>query len=142
MCEVPQNKIRSLSCIMSQLFLSMVILPHLAHPRQGTARGYHSICDMRLCEPATSPYRMKDICDQIPLTLEGLPLDETGYHQTCYKSFTGKLGGLKVSETSISGESSSSSIEDSLRRLKSSQISLKGLGVSSCLQISAFSVTK
>uniref|UniRef100_UPI00358F5BAA uncharacterized protein n=1 Tax=Myxine glutinosa TaxID=7769 RepID=UPI00358F5BAA len=74
---------------------------------------------MRLCEAATSPYRMKDIRDQIPLTLEGLPLDKTGYHQNCYKSFSGKLDCLQVSTASLSGESSSSSIKDSLRHLKS-----------------------
>ena len=81
----------------------------------------HSICDMRLREAATSPYRMKEICDQIPLALEGLHLDAAGYHQNCYKRFTRNLGCLQAaSEVSTSGASSSTSlIKDSLRKHKS-----------------------
>ena len=79
----------------------------------------HDIRDLRLSEPVTSPYRMNNICDKIPSTLEGLPLKTTGYHQNCYKNFTMNLGRLKNSKASGSSESSSSQIKVSLRHHKS-----------------------
>ncbi len=85
----------------------------------------HSIRDMRHCEAASSPYRMMDICEQIPLTLDDLPLDTIGYHQNCYKSFTGKIDRLQVSKASTSGESSSLK-KDSLRDVKSLSIQSEG----------------
>ena len=84
----------------------------------------HSIRDMRLCEAASSPYRMTNICEQIPLTLENLPLDTIGYHQNCYKSFTGKIDCLQVSKASTSGESSLKKY--SLCHLKSLSIQSEG----------------
>lgn len=72
----------------------------------------------RLNEASSSPYHMTDIWDQIPSTLEGLDEETTGYHQNCYKSFTGNLHRLQVSKASLSGEPPSS-IKDSLRHLKS-----------------------
>lgn len=41
------------------------------------------------------------VCEQIPLTLEDLSLDTTGYHQYCYKSFTGKIDLLQVSQRHV-----------------------------------------
>ncbi len=95
---------------------------------------------MRHCETASSPYRMMDICEQIPLTLDDLPLDTIGYHQNCYKSFTGKIDHLQVSKASTSGESSSLK-KDSLRDVKSLSIQSEG-APRRCFPISAFSVTK
>ena len=78
----------------------------------------HDIRDLRLNEPVTSPYCMNDICDQIPLSMEGLPLKITGYHQNCYKQFTMNLDHLKKFNDSGSSESSSSQIKISLRQHK------------------------
>ena len=64
----------------------------------------HNICDMRLCEPADSPSHMKDICDQIPLTLAGLSLNTTGYHRKCYQKFTKNLYLLQASKFSNYGK--------------------------------------
>lgn len=118
--EVPPKRIRSITCILhvsTSEYGHFIMLGKCKGGANEKLSYLHSVRDMRLCETATSPYRMKDICDQIPLTLEGLSLDKTGYHQNCYKTFTGKLDRLKVSKASTSGESSSS-IKDSLRHPK------------------------
>lgn len=121
--EVPQKKICSLTCILHVSTLSeyghFTTLNACKGGQSEKLSYLHSIRDMRLCEAANSPYRMMDICEQIPLTIEGLPLDTVGYHQNCYKSFTEKLDRLQVSKASTSGESSSSSKKDSLHHLRS-----------------------
>ena len=80
----------------------------------------HGIRDIRLNEPINSPHLMENICDQIPLTLDGFPLETTGYHQNRYKKFHVNLSRLQTSKTSASGVSSSSSKKGSLRQPKSS----------------------
>ena len=42
---------------------------------------------------------MKDICDQLPETLEGVDLDNTGYHRRCYQSFAANVDRLKPAAT-------------------------------------------
>jgi len=46
----------------------------------------------RLAEPLTSPYRMTDICNQIPAELSS----HHGYHRECYKRFTMNLTRLAL----------------------------------------------
>lgn len=120
--EVPPKRIRSPTCILHVLTLSeyghFTTLSTCKGGQSEKLSYLHSIRDMRLKEASSSPYRMTDICDQIPSTLEGLDLETTGYHQNCYKSFTGNLHRLQVSKASLSSEPSSS-IKDSLRHLKS-----------------------
>lgn len=123
--KVPPKKIRSLTCILHVSTLSeyghFTTLDACKGGQNEKLSYLHSVRDMRLREAANSPYRMMNICEQIPLTLEGLPLNTIGYHQNCYKSFTGKLDRLQVSKVSTSSESSSSSSskKDSLRNLNS-----------------------
>lgn len=127
--EVPPKRIRSLTCILHVSTLS----EYGNFTTLNTCRGgpseklsyLHSIRDMRLCEDVSSPYHMRDICEQIPLTLEDLSLDTTGYHQYCYKSFTGKIDRLQVSKASTSGESLSLK-RDSLRHVKSLSVQSEG----------------
>ena len=58
-----------------------------------------SIQNRRLSEPHDSQHRMKDMCDIIPESLEGLDLEITGYHRDCYKRFTQHLLRLKQPST-------------------------------------------
>ena len=46
-----------------------------------------SVKEKRLMEPLGSPYRMSEICAQIP----GICKDDYGYHKACYARFTGNL---------------------------------------------------
>ena len=133
--EVPPKRIRSLTCILHISTLSEYgHFTKLSACKGGPSEKLsylNSIRDLRLGEATSSPYRMTDICEQIPSTLEGLDLDKIGYHQNCYKCFTGKLDRLQVSKASTSGESSS--IKDSLRHPKSLSSQSEGAPRSSFL---------
>ena len=48
----------------------------------------HNIRQRRLLEPRESPYRMEDVCDQIPETLAGADLEAVGRHRSRYQKFT------------------------------------------------------
>jgi len=50
-----------------------------------------AVNEQRLSQPFESPYRMDDICAQIPEAYE----DNHGYHRTCYTRFTANLSRLK-----------------------------------------------
>ena len=54
------------------------------------------IRETRLAESINSPQRMKDVCDMLPKTLDGLDLETTGYHRRCYQEFTAHLDRLQV----------------------------------------------
>ena len=43
----------------------------------------------RMSQPFGSAARMEKTCERIPDNLGGKSLDEVGYHQQCYKNFTG-----------------------------------------------------
>ena len=58
-------------------------------------RQLHEICDLRMNQPVNSCYPIKNICEQVPLTLDGLCLEKTGYHKACYAKFTGNLTRLR-----------------------------------------------
>lgn len=60
----------------------------------------HGIRDRRLAEPLDSPYRMKDICNHIPESLDGADLETIGYHRGCYQNFTKNQNRLKCSADS------------------------------------------
>ncbi len=81
--EVPPKRIRSLTCILHVSTLSeygnFTTLNACKGGPSEKLSYLHSIRDMRHCEAASSPYRMMDICEQIPLTLDDLPLDTIGY---------------------------------------------------------------
>ena len=53
------------------------------------------IRDRRLEMPIDSPYRMTEVCNQIPSTLVGIDTSRTGYHKSCYKLFIMNLDRLK-----------------------------------------------
>ena len=53
------------------------------------------IRDRRLEMPIDSPYRMTEVCNQIPNTLVGIDTSRTGYHKSCYKLFIMNLDRLK-----------------------------------------------
>ena len=52
------------------------------------------ICRMRLPEPATSSYRMADVCAQVPDQYS--PDKMYGYHRDCYQAFTKNLNRLNI----------------------------------------------
>ena len=54
-------------------------------------RKIKDVCSQRLSQPASSPYRMADICSSIP----ELITNEHGYHTNCYKKFTSHLNRLE-----------------------------------------------
>ena len=43
------------------------------------------IRERREAESVNSPQRMKNVCDMLPETLDGLDLETTGYHRRCYQ---------------------------------------------------------
>ena len=55
----------------------------------------HSIRDRRLIEPHNSPYRMEDVCNNIPESLTDADLEVVGYHRGCYQNFTKNQDRLK-----------------------------------------------
>ena len=55
----------------------------------------HSIRDRRLQTAIDSPFRMEDVCNRIPESLEGANLETTGYHRVCYQKFTKNQGRLQ-----------------------------------------------
>ena len=62
----------------------------------------HSIRNKRLQESCDSPYRMHDVCFNIPKTISEIDLGTTGYHRGCYQAFTknqDRLSQWKASET-------------------------------------------
>ena len=62
----------------------------------------------RLSQPLSSSYRMRDVCNQLPRSLDGLNLDVTGYHRQCYQSFVKNLNRLKnITDDDLSEPSSS-----------------------------------
>lgn len=60
------------------------------------------IRDDRRSETVGSPYRMDDVCDQIPETLAHFH----GYHRDCYQRFTANLNHLKCSQQALSQDRS------------------------------------
>ena len=54
----------------------------------------HSIRDKRLSQDTNSKYRMKDICDLIPESLEEENLDIIGWHRKCYQAFVKNIDRL------------------------------------------------
>ena len=52
--------------------------------------------ERRLAESINSPHRMKNVCDLLPETLDGLDLDTTGYQRRCYQEFTTHLDQLQI----------------------------------------------
>ena len=48
----------------------------------------HNIRQRRLMEPRVSPYRMEDVCDQIPETLACAGLEAVDRHRSRYQKFT------------------------------------------------------
>jgi hypothetical protein len=53
-------------------------------------RVIQNVRDRRMAEPATSRYRMPDICKGIPDQIN----DKQGYHRGCYQRFTSNLNRL------------------------------------------------
>ena len=45
---------------------------------------------------------MKNVCDMLPETLDGLDLDTTGYHRRCYQEFTTHLDRLQIASANAS----------------------------------------
>ncbi len=76
----------------------------------------HKIRDWRLAEPFDSTHRMKDVCDLLPDSLEGLELEKTGYHRRCYQDFTMSLHRLKNPSTDGTTEPSTSQRHHSPRK--------------------------
>ena len=56
----------------------------------------HRIRDRRLKENVDSPLRMQRVCDLIPHSVNGLDLDNTGWHRGCYQRFTMNLDRLQT----------------------------------------------
>ena len=67
----------------------------------------HNIRDQRLTDPTESSYRMKEVGDQIPTTLEGADMEAIGYHRRCYQNFTSNLQCLKCNKKSSTQHSKS-----------------------------------
>ena len=84
-------------------------------------RKLHEICELRMNQPVNSCYRMKNICEQVPLTLDGLCLEKTGYHRACYAKFTGNLTRLREKCTSTYDEESVPQVKHSSREHKPSK---------------------
>ena len=84
----------------------------------GRLKFLQNIWDRRLAEPATSNYRMADICQEIPDDLTDK--HQQGYHRGCYQRFTSNLNRL----TALHGEddvpSSSSDVPTSRVKRKPS----------------------
>ena len=55
----------------------------------------HRLRDIRLKEDTDSAYRMKDVCDKIPDSIDGLDLETHGYHRACYTKFVSKIDRCK-----------------------------------------------
>ena len=55
----------------------------------------HCLRDIRLKEDVNSVYRMKEVCDKIPESIDGLDLKTHGYHTACYKIFVSKIDRCK-----------------------------------------------
>ena len=76
-----------------------------------------TIRNRRLCEPLTSNYRMKEVCNQIPEDLDDVDMDNTGYYRQCYQRFTANLHLLTRSDTD-----SASTYHHSPRKCHSTQL--------------------
>ena len=50
----------------------------------------HEFCELRRNHPVISSRRVENICEELPLTLEGLCLTNTGYLRACYAKFIGE----------------------------------------------------
>ena len=85
----------------------------------------HEIRDRRLAEPIESPFRMKDVCDMLPASLDDLDLERTGYHRRCYQGFTMHLDRLKNKSSDSSGAPSTSQRHHSPRKQKSADDKVK-----------------
>ena len=57
----------------------------------------HNIRQRRLMEPRVSPYRMEDVCNQIPEALAGVNLEAVGRRRGCYQRFTKNQDSLRGS---------------------------------------------
>ena len=68
---------------------------------QARLQSLITIRDKRLEMPADSPYRMADVCKQIPHSLVGIDTSCTGYNKSCYKRFIMNLDRLKVESVPI-----------------------------------------
>jgi len=68
----------------------------------------HQICHKRLSLPHDSPYRMEDICRQVPENVADEDLAHVGYHRGCYQRFTKNLDRLPEYDTNPHDEASSS----------------------------------
>ena len=84
-------------------------------------RQLHEICELRMNQPVDSCYRMKNIFEQVPLTLDGLCLVKTGYHRAWYAKFTGNLTQLWKKCTSTYDEESVPQVKHSSREHKPSK---------------------
>ena len=59
--------------------------------------NFQNVKEKRLKEDINSAYRMKEVCDLIPDSVDGLDLELTGWHRKCYQSFIKNLDRLKSS---------------------------------------------
>ena len=63
----------------------------------------HEIRHTRLAEAPDSPYRMEEVCNQLPDKLES----HHGYHRECYQRFTMNLNRLKQQPNDLQPPSAS-----------------------------------
>ena len=80
------------------------------------------IRDRRRAEPTDSSHHMKDVCDLLPESLDGLDLERTGYHRCCYQNFAAHLDRLKRSAADASSVASTSQRHHSPRKKKSTDV--------------------
>ena len=59
--------------------------------------NFQNVKEKRLKEDINSAYRMKEVCDLIPDSVDGLDLELTGWHRKCNQSFIKNLDRLKSS---------------------------------------------
>lgn len=70
-------------------------------PTEKLAR-LHAVREKRLKEKADCPKRMAHVCAKIPDSLDGLDLEQTGYHRLCYQRFTNHLTNVGNAQSNCS----------------------------------------